>query len=290
MLDLTETAKTDNQKIAERLVELVNEAIVKDEEARRAERYKDRPKSLGGGSIGFPGAKWGDVCERALFYEYKQYPQDEGKGFGGDLYRIFGMGHDAEERIAQYLRLAGFNLLTEKANGGGQFGFEKLPDPETGIPRMRGFADGVFIDGPSELAGQTLVYPFLWECKALNDKKWKEMVSKGVMKSHPKYYAQVQLYMGVLNLTQSPALITAMNRNTGELHYEFVQYNEAHAQQVIDRGIRVVSTKHPLELPRINNDWTQVPCTWCAYRSTCKKQEEERAERATENQPKFWSE
>lgn len=287
MLDLTQTAKSNNQKIAERLVELVNRAIVEAEEKKRAERYKDRPKSLGGGSIGFPGATWGDVCERALFYEYKQYEQDEGKGFSADLYRIFSMGHDAEDRIAQYLRLAGFNLLTEKPDGQ-QFGFEKLPDPETGIPRMRGFADGVFIDGPTELAEQNLVYPFLWECKALNDKKWKEMVKKGVKKSHPKYYAQVQLYMGVMDLTGSPALLTAMNRNTGELHYEFIEYNEAHAQQIIDRGIHVVSTKHPLELPRINNDWTQAPCTWCAYKSTCKKMEDERASKATTNQPKFW--
>jgi len=95
--------------------------------------------------------------------------------------------------------------------------------------------------------------------------------------------------MGMLGLEENPCMITAMNRNTGELHQEFVEYNEAHTQQIINRGIRVVSTKHPLELPRINSDFTQIPCTWCPYRGTCKKQEADKAASATTNQPKFWS-
>lgn len=288
MIDLTSTAKTDTQATSESIAKIIDEALVQFNENKTRKRYANRPKSLGMGRIGHPLASGyaASGCERALYMEWKQFPEDEGRAFGANLYRIFDMGHDGEERMAQYFRMAGFDLKTEDKNGQ-QFGIEKFPDPETGVPRMRGFADGVFIDGPKALGSVPLVYPFLWENKALNDKKWKEMVSKGVETSHPVYYGQMQLYMGCLNLTESPGLLTAMNRNTGEVHYEFVQYNEEHAQAGIDRAIRVLSGKDPLDFPRVTNDYNQLPCKWCNHRLTCMKLEENKPAPQLEG-PDFW--
>lgn len=269
-LDFSEEELKIEKNLSDALVEAIDNAIIKAERKRRTERYADRPKSLGAGSIGLPGTGYADVCERALFYEYKQYPKDE--GFPGKLYRVFNMGHDAEDRIAAYIKQAGFKLLTISPKGK-QFGFELLPDPETNTPRMRGFLDGVVVDGPPEIDGFKLSYPFLWECKALNNKKWKEMKSKGTIKSHPKYYAQTQVYMGVMNLMENPAMLTAMNRDTGELLFEFIPYNQSDAQSIIDRAKRVVTTQHPLELPRAADHYEQIPCKWCDFKSTCKAHE-----------------
>src|SRR5690348_9863869 len=56
----------------------------------------------------------GHHCERSLAYQFHGTPRDEGKGFSGQIYRVFDMGHDGEARMALYLRTAGFKLLTEK--------------------------------------------------------------------------------------------------------------------------------------------------------------------------------
>lgn len=292
MIDLTEKAKSKSDRKALAFSTVVDKAMLEEQKRKSKERYKNRPKSLGAGSIGYPLAKFDRGCERALYYGYKQYEKDEGTGFTPDLYRVFDMGHDAEERIAQYIRTAGFDLKTENPKTGKQWGFTRFPDPETGVPRMRGFADGVFVNGPELIEFQEaeefqMSYPFLWECKALKDKAWKNMVNNGIKKSHPKYYAQVQLYMGVFGLTEEPALLTAVNRGTGELHCVFIEYNQKDAQSIVDRAVRVISANSPTELPRIHNDYTRVPCTWCPYKSTCKMHEEQKPTANTQP-PKFW--
>ena len=74
-----------------------------------------------------------------------------------------------------------------------------------------------------------MAYPALWENKALGASSWKEVVKRGVMLSKPVYAAQIALYQAYLDLP-NPALFTALNRDTLELHCELVPFDPSLAQ------------------------------------------------------------
>lgn len=235
--------------LTDRLTELLDEAIM-------ADRAKQSPRTYLGAS------RWGEECERRLAYEYLHVPSE--KPFEGHTLRIFDMGHDGEKRMAEYLRLAGFDLRTEKEDGR-QYGFAIAPHPDTGLPRLSGHIDGVILSGP-EIPG--LLYPCLWENKALNDKSTKETSAQGVRKSKRTYWDQMATYVTYLEGLQG-ALFTALNRNTGGIYAEWCPPAPQDAQGASDRAVRVISVRTAEELPRITNDPTFYKCKWCAYHERC---------------------
>ena len=230
---------------------------VKLDAACREIRSREKPRTYLGGS------RLGVECERALGFEYHHVPKDPFKDFSGRLYRIFDRGHDTETRMAEYLRAAGFTLVTERPDGR-QFGFYVAPDQD-GNPRMAGHLDGVITAAPEwylRIGGGT---PALWECKALNSKSWHDLRRKGLRASKPIYYVQMQVYMAYMGLSDRPGLFTAMNGDTGEVHACLVPFDQASAQSASDKGARVVSSRYPEELPRVAgrpDDWRCRSCDW----------------------------
>jgi hypothetical protein len=200
---------------------------------------------------------WGEPCDRKLAYSYHQTPNDPDRFFSPNVLRIFDMGHDGEERMGEYLKLAGFDVHTLKPDGK-QYGFEAADG------KLKGHIDGVIISGP-EIPG--LKYPCLWENKALNDKSWNDTAKKGVRVSKPLYYAQANTYMAYLDL--ECALFTFQNRNSGEIACEVLQLDARNAQESSDRAVRVIKCTTPEEMPRIGIDSTDFRCKFCDYRRRC---------------------
>lgn len=233
-----------------------------------ARRGEDTPRDYLGGS------RLGEECERRLGYEWHRTPEDEGKGFSGRTLRIFERGHDAEERMAKYLWEAGFGLLTERAGGEGQFGFGVARDPETGQARIAGHIDGR-IDGwasPSEWSEEnrwaaTLPYPLLWEHKGLNAKNFRDLKRHGLKKSKPIYYTQVNIYMAYMDLKH--AMFTAECQDTCEVYVEIVPLDIATAQAASDKGLRVVRSKRPEDLPRCAANGEDFRCRFCPFAARC---------------------
>ena len=227
------------------------------DEACQAIRAKEKPRTYLGGS------RLGVECDRALGFEYHHHPKDPGREFSGRLYRIFDRGHDTETRMVEYLRAAGFTLLTEREDGR-QFGFYTAKDAD-GNPRIAGHLDGVITAAPDwylRIGGGT---PGLWECKALNNKSWHDLKRNGLKVSKPIYYVQMQIYQAYMSLTDRPGLFTAMNGDTGEVHSCLVPFDPVSAQAASDRGARVVSSSSPYELARIASkpdDWRCRMCDW----------------------------
>src|SRR6266511_685955 len=145
-----------------------------------ADRSKPARDYLGASRIGEP-------CARKLVYEVTQAPKDDGREFDGAILRIFDTGHQLEALCIHWLRAAGFDLRTRNRSGE-QFGFS-IADG-----RIRGHIDGVIIDGPAV----GVVWPALFEHKALGQKSWNDVVKRGVRGARPVYFAQVQLYMAYM--------------------------------------------------------------------------------------------
>lgn len=246
--------------------------------AMEAKQQAETPRNYLGAS------RLGEECSRLLAYEYHRVPKDEDKNFPGKILRVFDRGHDAETRMADYLRTAGFTLLTERPDGK-QFGFAIAWSEERQCYRISGHCDGVITAAPDHLG---MELPALWEMKCLGDKSWKDTVRKGVKASKPVYYAQMQLYMTYLELTDNPGLFTALNGNTGEIYAELVSFDASAAQAASDRGARVVSSLAADELPRIGKEPTDFRCKFCDYARRCWNLDAPEAAPAGEAKPWNW--
>jgi hypothetical protein len=227
--------------------------------AMQAENRAQKARSYLGAS------RLGEDCLRKLAFEFHGTPKDEGREFKGKILRIFERGHTGEELMIRRLRLAGFHIVTEKA-GGGQIGFKTGWNEEKQCHLIAGHCDGVITSAPPE-AG--LATPSLWECKILGDKSWNDTLKKGVRASKPVYFAQMQLYMAYLDLTENPGLFTAENGNTGQIYAERVPFDKAAAQEASDKGVKVVSSTSPEEMPRVARESTDFRCRFCDFKLAC---------------------
>lgn len=217
-----------------------------------AKNAQEEPRTYLGGS------RLGHHCDRALQYEYTHTPKDEGREFNGKVLRIFQRGHAAEDWAVAWFRSAGFDLRTRGADGE-QFGFSVLDG------KIRGHCDGVFVGGPAYLQ-----YPALWECKCLNNKNWQKVQREKLAKAKPIYDGQVAVYQAYFQLTDNPAIFTAINADTMDLYHEIVPFNGELAQACSDRGVRVVRACEARQLlPRCTDraDWWE--CKFCDYRKRC---------------------
>jgi len=214
------------------------------------------------------GSRLGHACERALQFEFTATPKDEGQDFSGQSLRIFAIGHALEDLAVAWLRGAGFDLYTRKGNrpDGGQFGFSVAGG------RIRGHVDGIIAAGPE---GFDLAVPALWECKTMNAKNWRACVKDGVTKSKPVYAAQIAVYQAYMEasvpgISAAPAVFTAINKDTAEMHHEQVPFDADLAQRMSDRGVRILQATDAGELlPRIAASADFFECRFCPWAARC---------------------
>ena len=94
----------------------------------------------------------------------------------------------------------------------------------------------------------------------MNTKTWRETVSKGVTLAKPIYAAQIALYQAYMDATvpglaNNPALFTAINKDTAELHHKLVPFDGDLAQRMSDRGVRILRATDANELlPRLSRE------------------------------------
>lgn len=212
---------------------------------------KDKREYIGGSALGSP-------CIRQIQYRYMQTPPDTTRAFSARTLRIFDMGHIVEEIMAGYLTKAGFDIKTHDKKGE-QFGFSVAEG------KIKGHIDGVVCSGPVAMP-----YPFLWENKSANNKKFNEFVRKGVEKANPAYAGQIAVYQAYMDLTENPALFTVYNKDTSDIYYEFVPFNKILAQRMSDNGVEIIQATDANELlPRVAANSDFYSCKFCEYHNTC---------------------
>jgi rubrerythrin len=101
------------------------------------------------------------------------------------------------------------------------------------------------------------------EIKSMNDASWKKFQKEGVKKSHPRYYSQLQMMMGMSQMRTS--FFIAINKNTSEYHSEIVDYDDLEFMFIKERIERVLLNK----ARKISNDETDWRCRGCFKRGAC---------------------
>ena len=256
MLDLNHGsgATYGAQRQATAVVEAVNAAI----DAALLTRHRAEPPRRYVSTSGL-----GRPCLRQIQFDTLNVPKDEGRDFAPATLRIFEAGHRGEDVVADWIRAAGFDLRTHRSDGR-QFGFSALDG------RFRGHIDGCLVAGPVGIA-----YPALWENKALGAASWKDVVKRGVVLSKPVYAAQVALYQAYMEpavpgISENPALFTAINKDTAELHHECVAFDAGLAQRMSDRAVRILQATDAGELlPRIAREPDFHECRLCPWAQRC---------------------
>jgi len=207
----------------------------------------------------------GEDCTRMVQMEYMGLPYDADKEFTGKTIRIFNRGHDGEDKVAKWIVSAGYDLRV-MSNAGRQYGFTSLDG------NFSGHIDGVIVGLKSAQYSTTaLKVPALWEHKTLGQKSWNEVVKQGVQIAKPVYAGQVAIYQGYMpGLSDNPALFTAMNADTQELHCELVPFNASLAQDLTDRAVNIYrDTKAGEMLPRVAGKPDFYICKMCNFQKGC---------------------
>lgn len=194
-------------------------------------------------------------CARELWYSWLWA---KAKNFKPRILRLFNRGHLEEARFLAMLSGAGFEVHFEEEDGG-QF---KISDHNG---HAGSALDGVVVGLP-DLEAKT---PALIEMKTHSDKKFKELVRKGVKDGFPVHYGQCQIYMKKKSLPW--CLYMGVNKNDDDLHLELLVSDDPCGTRLIERvGLIIYSDKAP---PRVNNSPGWYECKFCDFNKLCHQKE-----------------
>lgn len=221
-------------------------------DAAQADQPREQRSYLGASLIGGP-------CERQIQYQAMGAEVDPGKGFPPRILRCFDRGHWAETYVIGLLRKAGCILLDVDPATGHQWEFSLFGG------RFAGHCDGII---PMWRGAAPMELPALWECKCLNSKSTAKAVKDKIRVSHPRYFNQVQLYMGEMGLPR--CLFTILNADTMEMHHELIEYEPATHRAMVDRAGRILAAMDAGELVlRGLRDKAAFECRYCSHTLRC---------------------
>lgn len=192
----------------------------------------------------------GDPCERKLWYVFRWGSDIT---FNGRMLRLFNRGQLEEQRFCDELRKAGV-IVDDVAQDGNQWRFTACNGHVGGS--MDAHLFGLHEHPTVHCVG---------EFKTHNDKSFAALTQNGVKESKPLHYSQMQLYMHWSGMRK--AFYMAVNKNNDELYTEFVDYNESHAEELMNKADRIIASDRAPG--RLTEDSTYYLCKWCDHRDTC---------------------
>ena len=233
--------------------EQVNQHITAALYARRERALAKTPRNYIGMS------ELGHRCLRYLYLRHMGVPEDE--PLTGERLRALEMGHYFEEMVYEWMVAAGFQILRRDKFTGKPFEFQAA----NGL--IKGHIDGVIIAGPP-ISG--LIYPAIWENKALKAKYWNAIVKHGLQKAEPAYWSQTIQYMGYSELINT--LFSTINKDTAEIYHCVIPYQASALQKLADKGASLIKALQMQLIPaRIAANPDFYICKQCDRREMCWK-------------------
>jgi len=186
----------------------------------------------------------GDKCNRKLWYAFRLCAQEE---LGARNVRLLSRGHREEPIVIADLEAIGINIISKQ---------------ETyicGQGHIKGHSDGVVGNVPD--APKT---DHLLEIKTANDKNFKKLKKVGLREFSQSYYGQICTYMYLGKLKRT--LYIVVNKNDDSRIYWRFESDNAHAKELIKKGMDIISTEVP---PAKIGGPTWYECKWCKFYDIC---------------------
>lgn len=220
----------------------------------------------------------GTPCDRALFYCKEQVPTPAPKH---PSQRIFDFGDATELLLIKWLRDAGYHVYDRDPRSNEQFRVSAVDRA------YQGHADGLICSTSllPHLFSSTRMDPVsahddstirVLEAKSHKDTRFYKVVDLGVKAGYFDHYAQLQIYMGESSQLLEPfglfgnvhqGLYAAVNKNTSEVYFEEVSFDQDCFLRLASRARRIKSATAPP--PRIADSLTKSPCKYCDYKIHC---------------------
>jgi hypothetical protein len=205
------------------------------------EARPERPRPHMGASM------LGSACERKMWLSFRWAVQPK---FSGRILRLFRRGHQEEPNIIKDLRAAGIVVRPLTSQEGVNFGCH-----------VSGSIDAIIERGVPEAPDKKHIGEF----KTHSLKSFNDVEAKGVEKSKPEHYAQMQVYMHGTGIDR--ALYVAVCKDNDRIYTERVRYDKEMAEKLVARGKRVaLSERMP---PPISTDPSWFQCKFCDAHSFC---------------------
>ena len=211
----------------------------------RAKQPQEHREHLGASLIGHE-------CDRHLWLSFRWAvtPTWEGR-----MLRLFDRGKREEAVVIEELRGIGVELHAD------QDGQQIDCRDESG--HFGGSVEGVgrgYPEGPKSWA--------ILEVKTHNSKSFTQLRKLGVAEAKPQHYAQMQAYMGLLDVPR--ALYFAVNKDNDEIHTEWVHFDEETFKALQARALRIIDATQPPE--KLSQDPAHFICKGCQHFSLCHEQ------------------
>jgi hypothetical protein len=196
------------------------------------------PRSYIGASI------IGNPCDAMIAFQMRGFPDSQVEP---KLKRIFKMGHTIEDIVVRDLKKAGYFVQEIDGLTGKQYAYDAY-----------GGHVVCHTDGQIELdRGE----PSILEVKSMNDSSFNKFKKNGVKAAHPRYFAQLQMMMGMSGIQTS--LFIAQNKK--EYHAELVGF-DPFEWGYIEARIGGILSGSAQKLARDPEDWR---CRGCFKADAC---------------------
>lgn len=188
----------------------------------------------------------GNPCDAFLAFNLRSFPETPPPPFAR---RIFKLGHAIEEMVIEDLRKAGYTVWDKDPLTGKQFKYT-----------LYGGHVVAKLDGHIEMENGEVL---LLEIKSMNAASFDRFKKHGVRISHPKYYMQLQLSMGLSGFSRSLFISYCKdNSRYASQVVKFDAFDYAAAHVKIDAVMANKATKVATDA----SDWR---CKDCSKRGVC---------------------
>jgi hypothetical protein len=184
----------------------------------------------------------GDECSRKIWYEYKGF---EGEPNSLILQRTFAIGKRLEGLVIDLIKGAGFHVQSTEGLG-------SCVDAE--LPFFKGTYDALLLKPRAII-----------EIKTAKDSSFKIFIKKGLKKWYPRYYSQLQAYMGMAEIYEG--FVVVINKDTSEMMDERIGFDEEHYLGLRAKARLIAEAQIPP--PKISSSPLWFQCKLCKFNKIC---------------------
>jgi hypothetical protein len=193
----------------------------------------------------------GHECDRHIWLTWRWALTPS---FPGRILRLFSTGQREEPRLVEELKGIGATVWETDPNTGDQWR----------VSACNGHFGGS-LDGVAKGLPEAPKTPAVLEFKTHSNKSFTDLVKNKVQLSKPQHYIQMQIYMGLMDLTR--ALYMAVNKDTDDLYTEWVQFDRERFEFMLSRAQRLIEMTEPPA--GISTDPANWQCKMCSHWRYC---------------------
>ena len=220
------------------LSQIISDQLLKDRAAEEPRNY------LGASLIG-------KECMREIWYEHNHHPAAL---FAAKQLLTFEIGKAVEGQIKELLYgNKSWRLYPPQYNS--------EDNNLRGTPDLIYYGENLSADDRLWDKKTVVVY----EIKTANNASFNQFKKHGLRKWREQYYAQIQVYMGMSEI--SKGILLCINKDNSEIHEEEAEFDDLYYKMLLTKARTIKDATEPP--PRISSTPLHPSCKMCQHKEIC---------------------